>query len=34
LQEDFFGLFDGRTDDRWGWLTAIDEPAVEGRAAA
>jgi branched-chain amino acid aminotransferase len=34
LQEDFFGLFDGRTEDRWGWLTAIEEPAVAGRAAA
>jgi branched-chain amino acid aminotransferase len=26
LQELFFGLFDGRTEDRWGWL----DPAVTG----
>jgi branched-chain amino acid aminotransferase len=24
MQELFFGLFDGRTEDRWGWL----EPAA------
>jgi branched-chain amino acid aminotransferase len=23
LQDDFFGLFDGTTDDRWGWLEYI-----------
>ena len=23
LQQAFFGLFDGRTDDRWGWLTPV-----------
>lgn len=23
LQQAFFGLFDGRTEDRWGWLTAV-----------
>ena len=28
LQELFFGLFDGRTEDRWGWL----DPAVTGGA--
>jgi branched-chain amino acid aminotransferase len=33
LQADFFGLFDGRTEDRWGWLTAIGETA-DARAAA
>jgi branched-chain amino acid aminotransferase len=33
LQQDFFGLFDGRTDDRWGWLTPVEEAAA-GRAAA
>ncbi|KGI76621.1 branched-chain amino acid transaminase [Oleiagrimonas soli] len=27
LQDAFFGLFDGRTEDRWGWLTGLDEPA-------
>jgi branched-chain amino acid aminotransferase len=26
LQEAFFGLFDGRTEDRWGWLEPV-EPA-------
>ncbi len=25
LQDAFFGLFDGRTEDRWGWLTGLDE---------
>jgi branched-chain amino acid aminotransferase len=24
LQELFFGLFDGRTEDRWGWLERVD----------
>lgn len=33
LQADFFGLFDGRTEDRWGWLTPVDEVAA-GRVAA
>jgi len=27
LQDAFFGLFDGRTEDRWGWLTGLDEDA-------
>lgn len=26
LQDAFFGLFDGRTHDAWGWLTAVSEP--------
>ncbi|MET0936801.1 MAG: branched-chain amino acid transaminase [Luteibacter sp.] len=34
LQDDFFGLFDGRTEDRWGWLSAIDASADAARAAA
>ncbi|HVT32099.1 MAG TPA: branched-chain amino acid transaminase [Rhodanobacteraceae bacterium] len=29
MQELFFGLFDGRTEDRWGWL----EPVGDGRGA-
>jgi hypothetical protein len=29
MQELFFGLFDGRTEDRWGWL----EPVGDGRDA-
>ncbi|WP_426285908.1 branched-chain amino acid transaminase [Luteibacter sp. E-22] len=33
LQEDFFGLFDGRTEDRWGWLTPVED-TVAGRVAA
>ena len=33
LQADFFGLFDGRTEDRWGWLTPVED-ATAGRAAA
>ena len=39
LQDLFFGLFDGRTEDRWGWLEAVDgatvapiKPAVAARA--
>jgi len=40
LQQAFFGLFDGRTEDRWNWLTFIgavvpdresDNPAIHGR---
>jgi branched-chain amino acid aminotransferase len=27
LQEAFFGLFNGRTTDRWGWLDPLDGPA-------
>jgi branched-chain amino acid aminotransferase len=33
LQDDFFGLFDGRTEDQWGWLSPIEETA-DGRVAA
>lgn len=33
LQEAFFGLFNGRTPDKWGWLEPVDVPAA-GRAAA
>ncbi|NID17330.1 branched-chain amino acid transaminase [Luteibacter yeojuensis] len=33
LQQDFFGLFDGRTEDRWGWLTPVED-ATAGRVAA
>jgi len=28
LQDAFFGLFDGRTIDRWRWLTPVDEDAL------
>jgi branched-chain amino acid aminotransferase len=37
LQDTFFGLFDGRTEDRWGWLEPVAEgpsPAVARTAAA
>jgi branched-chain amino acid aminotransferase len=27
LQEAFFGLFNGRTTDRWGWLEPLDGAA-------
>jgi branched-chain amino acid aminotransferase len=30
LQKAFFGLFDGRTEDRWGWLSPIN-PAIPDR---
>ncbi|KJV36636.1 branched-chain amino acid transaminase [Luteibacter yeojuensis] len=33
LQDAFFGLFDGRTEDRWGWLSPVEEAAA-GRVAA
>ena len=28
LQDAFFGLFDGRTVDRWRWLSPVDEDAL------
>jgi len=35
LQEKFFGLFDGRTEDRWGWLDHIGTGvAVESKRVA
>jgi branched-chain amino acid aminotransferase len=40
LQQAFFGLFDGRTEDRWGWLTPVPheplshEPASHAAVAA
>lgn len=36
LQQAFFGLFDGRTADRWGWLTPVhpDQDAAARVAAA
>jgi branched-chain amino acid aminotransferase len=33
LQQAFFGLFDGRTEDRWGWLTPV-HAAVTAQEAA
>lgn len=33
LQDDFFGLFNGSTEDRWGWLSPIEE-TEDGRVAA
>ncbi|HEY4292750.1 branched-chain amino acid transaminase [Luteibacter sp.] len=33
LQQDFFGLFDGRTEDRWGWLSPVED-ATAARVAA
>lgn len=32
LQEAFFGLFDGRTEDRWGWLDLVRAPGPDARA--
>ncbi|MEO5812973.1 MAG: branched-chain amino acid transaminase [Rhodanobacter sp.] len=32
LQDAFFGLFDGRTEDRWGWLTTVNSIATRGCA--
>ena len=33
LQRAFFGLFDGSTQDRWGWLTPVRERAFAQEAA-
>jgi branched-chain amino acid aminotransferase len=33
LQEAFFGLFDGRTEDRWGWLTPVVRDGASQEAA-
>jgi branched-chain amino acid aminotransferase len=33
LQAAFFGLFNGKTPDKWGWLSACDD-AAPGVAAA
>ena len=42
LQQAFFGLFDGRTEDRWSWLSLVNavvpdredqEPAIHGRTS-
>ena len=33
LQQAFFGLFDGRTEYRWGWLTTVHSEAVAQEAA-
>lgn len=32
LQERFFGLFDGRTPDRWGWLDPVAAPTAHALA--
>lgn len=32
LQEKFFGLFDGRTADRWGWLDYVNTSIAQGIA--
>lgn len=34
LQEDFFGLFNGATKDRWGWLEPLDMSAGNSGATA
>jgi branched-chain amino acid aminotransferase len=34
LQDAFFGLFNGRTSDQWGWLESLALPAQPKRAAA
>ena len=34
LQDAFFGLFEGTTDDQWGWLDPLDDAAVQvGKSA-
>jgi len=34
LQQAFFGLFDGRTEDRWGWLDLVDTAAASSTVTA
>ncbi len=34
LQQAFFGLCDGRTEDRWGWLTHVPDAVGAGRQSA
>jgi branched-chain amino acid aminotransferase len=34
LQDAFFGLFDGRTEDRWGWLDPVEPAGATGLAAS
>jgi branched-chain amino acid aminotransferase len=34
LQRDFFGLFDGHTVDRWGWLSSVDNATFAEQVAA
>ena len=34
LKDAFFGLFDGRTEDRWGWLTPVHTAATVKQEAA
>jgi branched-chain amino acid aminotransferase len=33
LQEAFFGLFNGKTPDRWGWLEPLESPSAAARPA-
>jgi branched-chain amino acid aminotransferase len=34
IQRSFFGLFDGSTEDQWGWLEPILDPESAGRSMA
>jgi branched-chain amino acid aminotransferase len=34
LQELFFGLFNGSTEDKWGWLEAVEDPSDASQSAA
>ncbi|MEE4186358.1 MAG: branched-chain amino acid transaminase [Gammaproteobacteria bacterium] len=34
LQRRFFGLFNGSTEDRWGWLEPVDVPAADDAVAS
>jgi branched-chain amino acid aminotransferase len=34
LQSAFFGLFTGKTADKWGWLDYVDMAGASPRAAA
>jgi branched-chain amino acid aminotransferase len=34
LQDAFFGLFEGTTDDQWGWLDPLDDVAVQVEKSA
>lgn len=34
LQERFFGLFNGTTEDKWGWLDPVESDNLEQKAAS
>jgi branched-chain amino acid aminotransferase len=33
LQQTFFGLFEGKTEDRWGWLEDVEDSVPVEKSA-